>query len=166
MCVCYIHMYVLYTYIIHTHILASGFVFLWGLDVQIYASWAFSLDLICSDCLELLLLNAHLHPNERARKGMDLSVCGGREELGGAGGRETIIKTYCIKICFQFKKKKKVMFKTIGSEEWRNRGWMEKGSQLESQLEFYFSEIPCWVRWKQITTWLMALTLKKNLNNC
>lgn len=83
------------------------------------------MDLICSDCLELLLLNAHLHPNERARKGMDLSVCGGREELGGAGGRETIIKTYCIKICFQFKKKRKLCSKQSvqrheGTEdEWR-----------------------------------------------
>lgn len=31
---------------------------------------------------------------------------GGREELGGAGGRETVIRIYCIKI-FPTKEKKK-----------------------------------------------------------
>lgn len=52
-----------------------------------------------------LLFNVYLYPmRERERKGVDLVECESWKYMGSTGGRETIMRIYCMKkIYFQLK---------------------------------------------------------------
>ena len=44
-----------------------------------------------------MVLDACLYSNGREKRGVDVEVRGNRENTRGVGGRETIIKIYCMK---------------------------------------------------------------------
>lgn len=58
---------------------------------------------------------------EREKEDMDLGGWGGGEDLGGVGGRETTIKIYFIKKCFQLKIKRVLLFNLLAMIKCRNK---------------------------------------------
>jgi hypothetical protein len=59
--------------------------------------WLLPVCFVLFQCVCLFILVEYLFSNERERNGVDLGSWRGKEDLGGIGGGENVIRTYFMK---------------------------------------------------------------------